>query len=147
MQSDVAITVRAGAPSDHRSLVQIDEYAVSHFDRVSAIADALAAGECLVAESDQETLGYVVLNYTFFGYGFIPVIVVAAVHRRHGVGLRLLSEARSRCTSRKLFTSANASNIAAQGLFVRAGFTRSGIIENLDEGDPELVYFTPCGQA
>ena len=76
MQSDVAITVRVGVPSDHRSLVQIDEYAVSHFDRVAAIADALAAGECLVAESDQETLGYVVLNYTFFGYGFIPVIVV-----------------------------------------------------------------------
>lgn len=145
---NVAITVRAGMPSDHSALVHIDEYAASHFDRGAVIANALAAGECLVAESGEETVGYVVLNYTFFGFGFIPVIVVAAVHRRRGVGLRLLSEARSRCTSRKLFASANASNIAAQALFLRAGFERSGAIENLDEGDPELVYFAspPLGQ-
>jgi ribosomal protein S18 acetylase RimI-like enzyme len=146
-QGNIAITVRAGMPSDHAALVHIDEYAVSHFDRVAAIADALAAGECLVAESGEETLGYVVLNYTFFGFGFIPVIVVATAQRRRGVGLRLLSEARSRCTSRKLFASANTSNVPAQALFLRAGFQRSGAIENLEEGDPELVFFTRCGQS
>jgi ribosomal protein S18 acetylase RimI-like enzyme len=146
MERDVAIAVRVGAPADHRSLVQIDQYAISHFDRAAAIADALAAGECLVAEADAEPLGYVVLNYAFFGFGFIPVIVVAAAHRRRGIGLRLLSEARARCTSRKLFTSANTSNTSAQALFIRAGFVRSGSIENLDEGDPEIVYFTHCGQ-
>jgi ribosomal protein S18 acetylase RimI-like enzyme len=146
-RGNVAVTVRAGMPSDHLALVQIDEYAASHFDRAAAIADALAAGECLVAESGEEILGYVVLNYTFFGFGFIPVIAVAAARRRRGVGLRLLSEARSRCTSRKLFASANASNSAAQALFLRAGFERSGTIGNLDEGDPELVYFARCGQA
>jgi hypothetical protein len=28
-----------------------------------------------------------------------------------------------------------------QSLLSRAGFVLSGVIENLDEGDPEIVYF------
>lgn len=146
MEREVAIAVRVGARSDHRSLVQIDQYAISHFDRASAIADALASEGCFVAEAEAEPLGYVVLNYAFFGFGFIPLIVAASAHRRKGIGLRLLVEARARCTSRKLFTSANVSNKPAHALFTRAGFVRSGIIENLDKGDPEIVYFTQCGQ-
>ncbi len=73
-------------------------------------------------------------------------IVVASPHRRRGVGLRLLREAEAQCTSRKLFTSANASNEGAQALFRRAGFVRSGIIENLDPGDPEVIYFREAGK-
>jgi hypothetical protein len=40
-----------------------------------------------------------------------------------------------------LFSSANLSNVAAQRLFVRAGFIESGRVENLDPGDPEVIYF------
>jgi RimJ/RimL family protein N-acetyltransferase len=40
-----------------------------------------------------------------------------------------------------LFTSTNQSNIAMQRLCESCGFERSGIVENLDEGDPELIYF------
>jgi len=32
-------------------------------------------------------------------------------------------------------------------LFARAGFVPSGIIENLDEADPELIYFKAVLQA
>ncbi len=131
------ITIRKGEPSD---------YGASHFERAASINEALARGECVVAESGGELLGYAVLNYTFFGSGFIPVIVVASPHRRRGVGLRLLREAEAQCTSRKLFTSANASNEGAQALFRRAGFVRSGIIENLDPGDPEVIYFREAGK-
>ncbi len=140
------ITIRKGEPSDYGALVGVDPYASSHFERAASINEALARGECVVAESGGELLGYAVLNYTFFGSGFIPVIVVASPHRRRGVGLRLLREAEAQCTSRKLFTSANASNEGAQALFRRAGFVRSGIIENLDPGDPEVIYFREAGK-
>lgn len=139
-ESLVPITVRKGEPPDYLGLVGIDSWASSHFDRASSISEALAKGECFTAESRGEPLGYVVLNYSFFGFGFIPVIVVSPLHRRRGIGSRLLAEARDRCTSRKLFGSANASNEAARALFQRAGFVRSGIIDNLDPGDPEVVY-------
>ena len=69
------------------------------------------------------------------------MIVVAAAARRRGVARRLLGAVEVRCDRPKLFTSTNASNGAAQALFERAGFVRSGVIENLDEGDPESVFF------
>lgn len=59
---------------------------------------------------------------------------------RRGVGLRLLAAAMAACRTAKLFTSTNQSNLAAQRLFAGAGFVRSGHIEHLDEGDPELLY-------
>ena len=63
-------------------MVALDPFASSQHDRSTAIAEALANGQCLTAESENEILGYVVLNYSFFGFGFIPIIVVAAKHRR-----------------------------------------------------------------
>ena len=57
-----------------------------------------------------------------------------------GVALRLLQAAVTACDTAKLFTSTNQSNVAARRLMAKAGFVPSGMIENLDEGDPELVY-------
>jgi hypothetical protein len=44
-------------------------------------------------------------------------------------------------TPGKLFTSTNLSHERMQRLCERLGSVRSGIIEHLDEDDPELVYF------
>jgi ribosomal protein S18 acetylase RimI-like enzyme len=59
-----------------------------------------------------------------------------------GVASALLREIRAHCRTDKLFTSANTSNVAAQSLFKAAGFSRSGVIENLAVGDPELVFMS-----
>ena len=96
---------------------------------------------CFVAVIRNEPVGFVVLQYTFFGNGFIPLICVAAAHQRQGIGQFLLAQAERLCTTPKLFTSTNASNSRAQRLFGRAGFAASGTIENLDEADSELIYF------
>lgn len=43
--------------------------------------------------------------------------------------------------TKKLFSSTNRSNINMQKVFEMNGFIKSGIVENLDEGDPEIIYF------
>jgi RimJ/RimL family protein N-acetyltransferase len=48
-------------------------------------------------------------------------------------------------TKSKLFTSTNASNVRMQAVYESLGFVRSGVIENLDENDPEIVYFKRLG--
>ena len=85
-------------------------------------------------------LGYAVLEYTFFEQGFISMLYVRADHRRSGVGTALLSHLESVCRTRKLFTSTNLSNLPMQALLARLGYRLSGVIHDLDEGDPELVY-------
>jgi RimJ/RimL family protein N-acetyltransferase len=46
----------------------------------------------------------------------------------------------------KLFTSTNESNKPMQALLDQLGYERSGIVENLDEADPELIYFKELGK-
>jgi hypothetical protein len=46
------------------------------------------------------------------------------------------------CQTPKIFTSTNRSNGHMQGLLKKLGYEPSGVIENLDEGDPEFVYMT-----
>jgi ribosomal protein S18 acetylase RimI-like enzyme len=139
-------SVRAGLASDHGPLVALDDYAARHPERRNLIQHALEQGRCVIAESGGAPLGYAVWDYNFFGFGFIAVLVVDPQHRRRGAGLRLLGEVERLCRSSKLFTSANRSNVAAQALFAKAGFSPSGYIENLDRNDPELVYCKELSQ-
>jgi ribosomal protein S18 acetylase RimI-like enzyme len=132
--------VRRAVADDVQAIRECDVYAHSNRDRVRFIVASVAQERCLIATGEGRVLGYVVLTHDFFGHGFISVVVVSPAHRRTGVGLKLLSAAEAVCRSPKLFTSANLSNLPSQKLILKAGFQRSGVIENLDEDDPELIY-------
>ena len=101
----------------------------------------MAAGTCHVADSGGELLGYGVLSHTFYGHGFVELLYVHPGRRRRGAGAALLLHFESLCRSPKLFTSTNLSNLPMQSLLNRAGYALSGVIHNLDEGDPEVIYF------
>lgn len=104
------------------------------------LQNAIAAGRCLAAFADEKPIGYAIVNDDFFGHAFVPVLMVDAAYRRRNVASRLLAAVESATRGEKLFISTNTSNRAAQKLFVRAGFERSGCVENLDEDDPELFF-------
>jgi len=133
--------IRGGIVSDLPALIRIDEIAQSSAKRRAQLEQALASGQCFVVLEHDEVIGFITLSYTFFGCGFIPLLVVAASHRRRGTALRLLDVAREQCRTEKLFSSANQSNFTAARLFAKAGYVESGRIDNLDPGDPEIVFF------
>ena len=113
-------------------------------EHVAFLQRALASGGCFVAADAEDVLsGYAVLEYTFFANGFLSLLFVAPDHRRKGVGAALLRYAQSVCQTPKLFTSTNLSNLPMQALLAKSGYALSGVIHNLDENDPELVYFKP----
>ena len=85
-------------------------------------------------------IGYGVLHYTFFDHGFVWMLYVDRDHRRHGARSLLMRHLVGLCTTPRIFTSTNRSNLPMPGLLSKSGYLRSGIVENLDEGDPELVY-------
>jgi ribosomal protein S18 acetylase RimI-like enzyme len=60
--------------------------------------------------------------------------------RGQGIGGRLIDHMETLCLKEKLFTSTNLSNLRMQRLLEKKNFVISGVIRNLDEGDPEIVY-------
>ena len=142
-ETDKIIT-RAAQAGDVDAMLACDAYAQAHASRGEAVRAAVGQGHCQVAIRAGQVAGYVLTYDDFFDYGFVSLVVVSPAHQRRGVGVRLLAAAEAACTTAKLFTSTNQSNLAAQQLFASAGFVRSGQIDHLDEGDPELVYMKWC---
>ncbi|HEY2076261.1 MAG TPA: GNAT family N-acetyltransferase, partial [Streptosporangiaceae bacterium] len=61
--------------------------------------------------------------------------------RRQGIG-RALMRAAPRCASTsRVFVSTNESNTPMSELLHSEGWTPSGVLNGLDEGDPEHVFF------
>ncbi|MGK5060564.1 GNAT family N-acetyltransferase [Janthinobacterium sp. LB2P49] len=142
-ETDAVIT-RVAQAGDVDAMLACDAYAQAHASRGEAVRAAVGKGHCQVAIRAGQVAGYVLTHDDFFGYGFVSLVVVSPAQQRRGVGLRLLAAAEAACQTAKLFTSTNQSNLAAQRLFASAGFVRSGQIDHLDEGDPELVYVKWC---
>jgi GNAT superfamily N-acetyltransferase len=94
----------------------------------------------LVAFIDGTPVGVTETHAQFYGHLFIELLIVDDRHRRRGVATALIAACAATAPTSKLFTSTNTSNLAAQELFLRAGFEACGSIDQLDEGDPEIVY-------
>ena len=95
-----------------------------------------------MAIGDHGTAGYVVTKERhFYGRDFIDLLVVGESARRHGVGRMLMRTAVGAATTPRVFTSTNESNAPMRALLESEGWSYSGRLEGLDEGDPELVFF------
>ncbi len=133
--------IRTATLNDFDAVISFDPIGENDPKRQSFLRDSMGHGECLIIERDGKIAGYGVLNYRFFGYGFVSLIVTHPDFRRQGIASRLLKEIESCCMNPKLFLTTNQSNKPMQALAEKLGYIPSGVIENIDEGDPELVYF------
>jgi len=135
------ISIRLANESDVEALYSLDLVARREGKRREFIARSVASGACSVAVADDQVIGYGVLNYSFYDNGCIEMLYVHSDYRRRGAGAALLRHLESLCETSKLFTSTNLSNLSMQLLLAKLEYVLSGVIHNLDEGDPEIVYF------
>ncbi|TCG10159.1 hypothetical protein BZM27_00315 [Paraburkholderia steynii] len=109
----------------------------------ATLAISVIAAQCWLATEPGDgasPVGYGVLNQNFFEHYFVPLIVVGEDSRRRGIGIAILRELETQCRGPKLFTSTNASNTPMRALLSQCGFVENGYIDNLDEGDRELIF-------
>jgi GNAT superfamily N-acetyltransferase len=132
--------IREATLADRDNIIALDHLAQLEPGRVEFIDRILQSATCLVMEDDGAVIAYAVLEYTFYDNGFASMLYVAEPERRRGIGRNLMEAIKSFCKTQKLFTSTNASNKPMQQLLSSLGYVRSGVIDNLDPGDPELVY-------
>ena len=135
------ISIRPAVENDVEALCALDLIARQEEGRREFIRREVVAGNCFVAVADGTVIGYGVLNYTFYYNGCIDMLYVHSEHRQRGAGEALLRHMETLCRTPKLFTSTNLSNLQMQSLLAKLEYELSGVIHNLDEGDPEIVYF------
>jgi len=92
---------------------------------------------------DAELVGFAVVG-EFFGHPFLERIATHPEHRRLGVAQALMTNLEIEFLAHpggdRLFVSTNESNTPMRTLLVKRGFKVSGVVENLDVGDPELFF-------
>ena len=137
----MTVRIRLADADDADAVCAIDQRVRDIPGRRPFIKRAIAASECHVAVEGGAIAGYAVFDRALYEQFFISLLVVDQSRRRRGIGGALMRHIESICPGEKLFTSTNASNTPMQGLCEKLGFVRSGHIENLDDGDPEIVYF------
>lgn len=140
----IADGIRTATKEDLDRIAAIDHIAASgDSGRLSVLDRAVYSGRCLVYADQSGIAGFVVANPNhFFGRDFVELLVVAPSVRRSGVGRTLLRAAVNASCTHQVFTSTNESNDAMRSLLSSEGWVFSGQLNGLDEGDPELVFFT-----
>lgn len=132
--------IERASSEDFEHICALDETVHGAPARRQLIGAAFAQGWISVARVDDVIRGFVIADESFFGQFYVRLLMVHQDFRRRGIASALMRAAELDCQTDKLFTSTNQSNLPMQRLCDRLGFVRSGIIENLDEGDPELIY-------
>ena len=133
--------IRDATSSDVPGMYAVDHMASEQGSRRQHIREWVSSGQAIVAVVDDVVAGYAALDYTFFGCGFIAMLIVKKESRRKGVATALIARLEETCKTDKLFTSTNESNKPMQALTKRLSYEASGTVYNLDDGDPELFYF------
>jgi GNAT superfamily N-acetyltransferase len=136
----MSVIVRPAADTDIEQIVRVDSPLQIKLPRRVSVQNAIGQGECFVALDDRILVGYGIMNHAFFDCGFVSLVYVDPAHRRRGVASRLFDEFESRCRSSRIFTSTNLSNLPMHGFLASRRYTLSGVIQDIDEGDPEMFY-------
>jgi len=132
--------LRSARVDDLDAVCALDPLTRGDAARRKRIRAAFEEGFGWVAEADGVLLGFALAGPWFYGHPFLELLVVRESARRHGVGRALVRAVEARFAGAKLFTSTNQSNAPMQRLLASLGYTPSGVIHNLDPGDPELVF-------
>ena len=132
--------IRQAHENDVNAICATDHIARVEAQRRDFIRKSVREGITFVAVADGNVLGYSVLEHSFFDRGFVALLIVHPDHRRAGVGSALVRHVESLCKSDRVFTSTNESNLPMRSLLHKLGYKRSGKVDDLDPGDPELIY-------
>ncbi|ALC91634.1 acetyltransferase [Bacillus sp. FJAT-18017] len=122
-------------------IMKIDEEVIGNNSRREYILKAIEEERCIVANDNNLIVGFLIYDTHFFDCSFISLIIVRHTERRKGYATSLIKCFINNSPTKKIFSSTNKSNQTMQKVFKANGFIQSGFIENLDEGDPEIIYF------
>jgi len=132
--------IRLATISDLKEIMFIEEEVIKSNCREAEIRNSIIHNRCVVGCIDERIFGFLIYHHHFFGQFFVELVIVSPRKRRNGVAKSLLRYLEENCQTSKIFSSTNQSNQPMQVVFKTLGYVESGIINNLDEDDPEIIY-------
>ncbi|WP_394186081.1 GNAT family N-acetyltransferase [Metabacillus halosaccharovorans] len=133
-------TVVKAKIDDIEKIISIDSEVIGNTNRLSYLEKTIELGHCIIAKEDNDIVGYLTYDTSFFECAFISLVVISPSNRRKGFASLLLDNMVSNSPTTKVFSSTNRSNISMQRVFISNGFIQSGIVEDFDMG---IVKVTP----
>ncbi|WLD94611.1 GNAT family N-acetyltransferase [Alkalihalobacillus sp. AL-G] len=129
------------ALNELEDIVKIDSETIGDESRRKVLKEAIEEQRCLIVIVNGSVGGFLVYNTQFFDCSFISLVIVKPSERRKGIASSLIRGFEKISPTEKIFSSTNQSNEGMQKVFSKLGYEKCGWINNLDEGDPELIYF------
>lgn len=127
--------------NDLDEIVNIDREVIGSDSRRKHIKKAIEEERCIAIKNESSFVGFLIFDTQFYCCSFISLIIIKPTERRKGYATSLIKYFISISPTKKIFSSTNQSNKRMQEVFKANGFIQSGIVENLDEEDPEIIYF------
>lgn len=128
------------AKYEDKDEVQGIDYLVMGNLRFKMIEEYIINKKCIIYLLKRKILGFLLFNMDFFQNNFIELLIVSDEARRKGIGSKMLLFYEKTLNPGKIFTSTNQSNEIMQRVLEKNGYKYSGIIYNLDEDDPEVIF-------
>jgi GNAT superfamily N-acetyltransferase len=141
------LTFRVASGDDAIAIKACDSTVSTDPERAGIIDRWLVEDTVIVAELDAEIVGYGVFNRRFFHNAQAELVMVHPDHRGKRIGENILGKLVELADGGKFFVTTNLSNRRMQSLLIRCGFRTCGFVEELDPGDPELIFVKkplPC---
>ena len=131
--------VRAAQAADVGAIVVIDPQSPGRREESRAL---VREGASLVAVEHGQIVGFLGIRPGhFYHRDFVNLLFVAPPWRRQGLARLLMRAALGHASTSRVFTSTNQSNAPMRDLLRSEGWTTSGVLSGLDDGDPEHVFF------
>ena len=138
----MSVEIRPATAADIPAILAIDPAIAVAERRHDYVTKALAGyggAYVKVLVLDGAIAGFAIMG-EFFGHPFLERIATAENRRRSGVASALMTHIEMAIEDDRMFVSTNESNDVMRTLLAARGYKVSGMVENLDPGDPELFF-------
>jgi ribosomal protein S18 acetylase RimI-like enzyme len=136
----MTLIIRRAVIGDSTSIREIDTVVPIDKFRSGMIEKWLEKDIVLVAAIDNRIVGYGVFNHEFLHQSQVDMLMISKDYRHKEIGTQLLLSLEKYCDTPKMYVTTNLSNHPMQNLLIRNGYKSCGLINELDPGDPELVF-------
>jgi ribosomal protein S18 acetylase RimI-like enzyme len=133
--------IRRAHIADNTILKTLDFSTETESSRFDAKDKWLKHDEVFLVETENTVTGYAVLRRSgFFDRDNLEMLIIRPSHRGQGLGELLLRHIEPLVQTAQFFITTNLSNHPMQLLLKRLNYISCGFIDQLDPGDPEIVF-------